>query len=255
MIKTASPVWKALPRSSHIWVLGDFNLPHIDWESEQISPNCPCRSAYESYINTLHDFGLEQVVKDPTRGTNILDLSLTNRPSLVHSTRMLPLLGKGDHDIVHHELKISLGRKAQKQRHTPLYKKTDWDSFRNDVKDYQKHFRKPSQIQTQMLNGQNSKPSSRNCLKNTSLQNSADPRMDTHTIKRLMNKRDRLYAKLKQNRSNPNLKVKFKNLKHLMQNKLRESYNTYIESIVTDQINAFLPFSSSKRLIARKLIV
>ena len=50
-----------------------------------------------------------------------------------------------------------------------------------------------------------------------------------------MNKRDKLYAKIKQNRSNPNLKEKFKVLKHIIQKKLRQSYNSYIESIITDQ--------------------
>ena len=46
---------------------------------------------------------------------------------------------------------------------------------------------------------------------------------------------DKLYAKLKQNRSNPNIQIKFKLLKHTIQKKLRESYNEYIESIITDQ--------------------
>ena len=57
----------------------------------------------------------------------------------------------------------------------------------------------------------------------------------TRQIKRLMNKRDKLYAKLKQNRSNPNIQTKFKLLKHTTQKKLRGSYNEYIESIITDQ--------------------
>ena len=56
----------------------------------------------------------------------------------------------------------------------------------------------------------------------------------TLEIKRLMHKRDRLYSKHKQNRSNPNIKHKFNHLKHIIQRKLRESYNQYIETIVTD---------------------
>lgn len=93
-----------IPRASHTWALGDFNLPHIDWESEQITPNCPCRSVYESFFKTIDDCSLEQVVKEPTRGKNILDLFLLKQPSLVHSTKIIPPLGMGDHDIVHHEL-------------------------------------------------------------------------------------------------------------------------------------------------------
>ena len=55
------------------------------------------------------------------------------------------------------------------------------------------------------------------------------------SIKRLINKRDRLYSKYKQDRSNSTLKLKFTSLKHSIQKQLRESYNNYIESIVMDQ--------------------
>ena len=88
----------------------------MELESEQIA-NCPCRSVYESFVNTIHDFGIEQVVKETTRGKNILDLFLINQPSLVHSTQLIPPLGTGDHDIVYHELKVNIGRRQQKQRH------------------------------------------------------------------------------------------------------------------------------------------
>ena len=64
--------------------------------------------------------------------------------------------------------------------------------------------------------------------------NYANPKVISE-IKRLMHKRDRLYSKYKQNRSNPNIKNKFNHLKHIIQRKVRESYNQYIETIVTDQ--------------------
>ena len=61
----------------------------------------------------------------------------------------------------------------------------------------------------------------------------------TCSIKRLINKRGRLYSKYKQNRSNSTLKLKFTSLKHSIQKQLRKyypSYNNYIESsIVMDQ--------------------
>ena len=112
-----------IPRSSLIWLLGDFNLPQIDWDTEQIKQNCSYTSVYDSFLKIIHDFGLEQIVKIPTRNNNTLDLFLLNQPSLVHSTKTLPPLGQGDHDIVHHELKINPGRRKQKQRHIKFYKK------------------------------------------------------------------------------------------------------------------------------------
>ena len=121
-----------IPQSSIIWALGDFNLPHIDWDKTQIKDSCSYKPVYETFFDIIHDFTLEQMVKEPTRDNNILDLFLTNHPSLV--------LGQGDHDIVHHELKIKLGRNKQKQRPVKLYKKTDWDGFRLDMAEYQSDF-------------------------------------------------------------------------------------------------------------------
>ena len=97
------------------------------WKTEHV---------YGSFLDTLHDFSLEQVVKKPTREDNILDLFLLNQPSLVHSTKILLPLGQGDHDIVHHEPKINLGKRKQKQRPIKLFKKTDWDWFRSEMKAY-----------------------------------------------------------------------------------------------------------------------
>ena len=57
----------------------------------------------------------------------------------------------------------------------------------------------------------------------------------TCSIKRLINKRDHLYSKYKQDRSNSTLKLKFTSLKHSIQKQIRESYYNYIESIVMDQ--------------------
>ena len=128
-----------IPQNSHIWALGDFNLPNIDWQTEQITPNCPCPSVYEFFVSTVYDFSIEQIVKEPTRGKNILDLFLLYQPSFVHRTQILPHLGTGDHDIVYHELKFNLRRRQQKPRLIRLYKKTDWSGFREGIRDYQ-HF-------------------------------------------------------------------------------------------------------------------
>ena len=74
----------------------------------------------KSFFDIIHDFALDQMVKEPTSDNNILDLFLTNTPNLVQSTKTLSPLGQGDHDIVHHELKIKLGRNSQKPRPVKL---------------------------------------------------------------------------------------------------------------------------------------
>ena len=52
---------------------------------------------YKYFVSCLDDFGLVQMVSEPTRGDNIFDLFLTTNPTLVNSVEILP--GLSDHDI------------------------------------------------------------------------------------------------------------------------------------------------------------
>ena len=145
------------------------------------------------------------MVKEPTREDNVLDLFFLNQPSLVHITKILPPLGQGDHDIVHHELEIDVGKRKQKQRPIKLFKKTDWDGFRSEMKAYhQTYLENHSSCDT------NTKWTEfKNALNNLTEKyvptKMCKPK-DGHpwvtcSIKRLINKRDRLYSKYKQERS------------------------------------------------------
>ena len=73
-------------------------IPDIEWSNDQVR-----RHQYSHYINdcfleTLARTGLEQIVDFPTRKDNILDIILTNRPSLVNKCEGAP--GLSDHDMV-----------------------------------------------------------------------------------------------------------------------------------------------------------
>ncbi|XP_053398333.1 uncharacterized protein LOC123552572 [Mercenaria mercenaria] len=89
-------LWSSLskvPQDSTIWLLGDFNLPDIDWSSEVPKSKCRFKEMYEDFIDRINSFNLQQMVKIPTRNENILDLFLTNFPSLVQCTKTIPCLG------------------------------------------------------------------------------------------------------------------------------------------------------------------
>ena len=68
---------------SHVWVLGDFNYPKFTWEDNQatIKQNCPSPDMYQDFVTTINDNCLIQMVSEPTRDNNILDLFLTNNPT------------------------------------------------------------------------------------------------------------------------------------------------------------------------------
>ena len=85
-------------RNSAVWLLGDFNLPEIDWENLIPSPECGHPTFYRDCLEVLDDCLLEQMVTSPTRGQNILDLFLTTNPTLVDNVSITP--GLSDNDIV-----------------------------------------------------------------------------------------------------------------------------------------------------------
>ena len=49
-------------------------------------------------LEIVNDFGMEQVVLEPTRGKNTLDLFFTTNPTLVEKVTMTP--GMSDHDSI-----------------------------------------------------------------------------------------------------------------------------------------------------------
>ena len=114
-----------------IWVLGDLNYPKLDWDKDDvryIKTGCAHTRLYDSFIETMSDFDLSQMVRDPTRQGNILDLFLTTNHTLVNSVNIIS--GLSDHNIVKClvDTKPASTKKAPRKVH--LYRKADWVSLR-----------------------------------------------------------------------------------------------------------------------------
>lgn len=83
----------------HVILGGDFNLPDINWEDNSIKPNPQYTSAVsEKMIDLADNFNLTQIIHEPTRQGNILDLVFTTHPDLMDRTYVVP--GMSDHDAV-----------------------------------------------------------------------------------------------------------------------------------------------------------
>ena len=73
-----------------IWLGGDFNAPGIDWQTLTLRNDCAYGSVYNSLIATTCDYGLTQLVTEPTRLNNTLDLFFTDHPSQITNINILP---------------------------------------------------------------------------------------------------------------------------------------------------------------------
>ena len=123
-VKSAYPTAK-------IFLGGDFNSPGINWSSGAITNSYVSVSFREKLIEVSEEFHLEQLVLEPTRQHNILDLCFTSHPSTVISSQTSP--GLSDHEAV---IITFTGRTClpkQSPRKIYLYNKANWDEIRSSL--------------------------------------------------------------------------------------------------------------------------
>ena len=78
------------------------------------------------------------MVSDPTGECNVLDLFLTNSLTLVESVSITT--GISDHDVVMADVKIRPNIQKLKPRTVHLYSKADGDSIKQEIHDFQSSF-------------------------------------------------------------------------------------------------------------------
>ena len=72
---------------------GDYNLPSIDWDSRVVNPKAANKSKCELLLSSLDTHVMAQNHKESTREENVLDLLITNKPSLIKSSYSVGLPG------------------------------------------------------------------------------------------------------------------------------------------------------------------
>ena len=120
---------KICGRPNNITILGgDFNFPGWDWKNNRLKPNTNYSTIHHQFGDMLHHHGLTQVVTEPTRGENVLDLIATNCPNQVNRLEVIP--GISDHEVVYVELEATPCRRKQVPRLVPIYSRADWPKLK-----------------------------------------------------------------------------------------------------------------------------
>jgi len=81
---------------------GDFNCPlpaGINWSNGTLLESYLSVTSREALLRFSNDFYLDQIVLQPTRANNILDLCFTSHPDKIEWCNTLP--GLSDHEAVH----------------------------------------------------------------------------------------------------------------------------------------------------------
>ena len=100
----------------------------------------------DDFISCVNDSGLEQLVDFPTRSNNILDILLSNRPSLVNWAQCLP--GLSDHDMVLVDSDVVTKRNKPVKRETRLWKKSNEADLKHDLQLFYDDFMNSNSIET-----------------------------------------------------------------------------------------------------------
>ena len=226
---------KVSMRKGNIWVLGDFNFPKFSSDSEHvptIKPGCRYPSIYNSFISCLDDYSLVQMVSKPTRGENVLDLFLTSNHTLVNKVEILA--GISDHKISISDISIKPKMSLLKPRSVPIYRKADWDKFKSFMAskctEILCRFQKSTveEIWNALKTALDSGIQQFVPIKKLSSKCSLP--WITQEIRRLMRKRDKLYQKQKTGSGKD--RCHFKRVKHLVQLKIKISYENYLADIL-----------------------
>ena len=106
----------SIPDTQHIVLCGDFNLPgrQMDLLSD-----------------LLLDRSLTQLVTQPTRGENILDLLLTNSPDMISQVDVVSGIPGSDHDAIQFLARFVKPTLVRQNRPVYNFRKADFDRFRD----------------------------------------------------------------------------------------------------------------------------
>ena len=121
--------------------MGDFNFPIIEWPSKKV---CGGTTSEQEQANHLLGFAennfLEQIVEEPTRKNNIMDLVLMNNKERIHSHQMIKTIIL-NHNLVEVRLDIHCEKthnhevakecsECEGLRHINFHsKKANWDAI------------------------------------------------------------------------------------------------------------------------------
>ena len=102
-------------------LMGDFNFPNLKWNDRLLRIEQDMTRQQETFARLVNKYCLLNVVDIPTRGSNVLDLILTNAEDLFGNTRVEESGTLSDHKWVISDIDISLTRTDDASSETPIY--------------------------------------------------------------------------------------------------------------------------------------
>ena len=123
-------------RPKKIFIVGDFNLSGVNWFPEDSEGVTSSSSIEEEFVNSFHNFGLEQCIDSPTHiQGRTLDLLLTNSKNMIKDLKVLHTTSicKSDHFPVTFNVSSRIKYSKHSKRQIFNFKRADWAALNRDL--------------------------------------------------------------------------------------------------------------------------
>ena len=219
-----------------VWLGGDLNLPDINWANSTVTSSQYPKTMSQAYLDKFQDLGLLQTNLTPTHGDNILDVFLTNRPSLQSRICTIPAIS--DHDIVMTDNLIQPTRSKPVPRTVHNWKKANITELKKDLQDFSTDLTQTSPDSTTVNEVWNKihsvliKAMQDHVPSRTASTKTHQPWINT-SIKRLSRRKNRAWRKAKESGSDQDWQ-RFKTLQKDTRKACRKAYSSYVSELVTE---------------------
>ncbi|XP_077997350.1 uncharacterized protein LOC144450581 [Glandiceps talaboti] len=242
------------PAHAHVWLLGDFNLPDINWDTNCFKSGGRHAHTSKLLLDISQEFNLHQVVTEPTRDNNILDLAFTSNTSLVNSVQVKA--GISDHDIVIIHDHLRPIKFKPKPRKIYLYKKGNMNLISDDLISLN------DKLTTEVINDSNIddlwgmfKSTLLDSMDRNIPSKMSSPRFSlpwvNHKIRRQIRMKQKIYNKARAS-GNYHDNDSFKKFRRQIDRNIRKEYRRHVKedicgSLESNNTKSFWKFIKSKR--------
>ena len=232
-----------------IWIGGDLNLKDIDWQIMKVKQGKRQYSEefYDIFLDKVSDMGLSQMNLTPTRGNNILDIFLTNRPCLVSRCTTIPPLS--DHDIVLTDSKIKAARIKPISRTISVWKKAEWTKMKEKTTSFSSELQNKQHLTVEKIWTEISTHLQNMMIQHVPTKKSStkqhQPWINTN-LKRIARRKYRAWRKKNQTK-HPKDEARFHELKKETRRTNRKCYRQYVRTLVEENSNNLYKLIKNKR--------
>ncbi|PFX32350.1 putative RNA-directed DNA polymerase from transposon BS [Stylophora pistillata] len=113
-----------------VMILGDFNLPNIDWSTGTATS---CDTMHNYFPKIIKDNYLWQLIDFPTREPDILDVFLITIPTKRRLIHGFDDIIATDHKVINFQLELKIPKRPKIMRSVYNFKRADWCSLKQTL--------------------------------------------------------------------------------------------------------------------------